>query len=104
MKEIFADHDFTKVGFFRSVLEEAQIPCFIRNEHTHSVFTGIPSPLFYPALCITKDEDFDRAKALLEEHRHPDVTVGVNWKCPACGEEVPGEFESCWNCEALRPA
>lgn len=23
-----------------------------------------------------------------------------DWRCPACGEEVPGGFDACWNCGA----
>lgn len=102
MKEIYTHHDFTRVGFLRSVLEEARIPCFIRNEHTHAVFNGIPSPIFYPVLCVTDDDDFDRAMQLVEEHRIPEINFLADWKCASCGEEVPGEFDSCWNCEALR--
>ena len=27
---------------------------------------------------------------------------GLEWRCPACGEEVPGHFDLCWNCQAER--
>ncbi|MFO0837716.1 MAG: hypothetical protein U1D55_04255 [Phycisphaerae bacterium] len=27
----------------------------------------------------------------------------AEWRCPACGEDNPGHFEICWNCEAARP-
>ena len=28
----------------------------------------------------------------------------AEWKCQQCGETVPGNFGSCWKCDALRPA
>ena len=37
---------------------------------------------------------------LLEPHR-PDVPE--DWECPACGEMVPGRFDTCWRCQQRRP-
>ena len=34
------------------------------------------------------------------ERRH-DATQD-DWQCTACGEQVPANFDLCWNCEALR--
>lgn len=28
---------------------------------------------------------------------------GIDWACPACGEENPGHFEVCWNCGQENP-
>jgi hypothetical protein len=28
---------------------------------------------------------------------------GREWRCASCGEEIPGHFDLCWNCEAERP-
>jgi hypothetical protein len=27
----------------------------------------------------------------------------ANWTCRGCGEENPGNFELCWNCQGPRP-
>jgi hypothetical protein len=29
--------------------------------------------------------------------------AGSPWKCPACGEENPGNFYECWKCQKWRP-
>jgi hypothetical protein len=26
-----------------------------------------------------------------------------DWTCPACGETVPGKFDTCWRCQHRRP-
>ena len=39
MREVFVAQDYTRVGFFRSVLEQAGIASFIRNEHSHNSLT-----------------------------------------------------------------
>lgn len=101
MREIFVDRDSTKVGYFKSVLDGAGIPNFIRNEHTNLI-TEIPSHLFYPTLCVIHDEDYDTAIELLETVHHSPPQSTPDWTCPQCGEQVPGNFDSCWQCGTER--
>jgi hypothetical protein len=104
VKEIYIHKDFTRVGHCRSLLETAGIPCFIRNESTYHLMTGIPIPKFYPALCITNDADAGRAVETLRDFLGGEADAGSQeWRCPQCGETVPGNFGSCWKCEAHRP-
>jgi len=65
MKEVFAHYDFTRVGYYQSVLESAGIQTFVRNMSTYNTMTEIPAPIFYPALCVVQDDDYDEAKRLL---------------------------------------
>lgn len=105
MKEIFSDPDYTRVGYFESVLKEAGIRCYIQNAFTHNLLTGIPSPLFYPKLCIIDDGDFDAALDLLNPLHQRDMPGAVpiaDWNCPHCGESVPAGFDQCWKCDAVR--
>ncbi|HEY2573005.1 MAG TPA: DUF2007 domain-containing protein [Verrucomicrobiaceae bacterium] len=105
MKEIYSHPDYTRVGYFESVLKEAGIRCFIQNATTHNLLTGIPSHLFYPKLCIIDDEDLDTALELLlplQEKAIPHGGSHSDWVCPHCGETVPAGFEQCWKCDALR--
>ena len=101
MTEIFVHKDYTIVGFYRSVLEEAGIPCMIRNEHTHHLMSDIPIPALYPALCVMKDEDAERAVEILREYKRGAEEPTQDWECTSCGEPVPGSFGSCWNCGTL---
>jgi hypothetical protein len=104
VREIFVHKDYTLVGFYRSLLEEAGIPCMIRNEMTHHLLTELPIPELYPALCVMQDEDAARAVELLREYKRGETEPGKDWVCPSCGETVPGSFGSCWKCEGARPA
>jgi hypothetical protein len=58
--------------------------------------------LEYP---LEKRMEESRLLALeLEEFRQLSTPVFTNrgpWKCSICGEQNPGEFELCWNCETL---
>jgi len=99
MIEIFRDISPVKVGYYQSVLEEQGIQTFVRNDNL--ALTEVPIPVFYPALCVSNDEDHERAIELLQETikkeqaeiHNPDIT------CPKCQEQNPATFETCWSCE-----
>ena len=108
MKEIFVHADFTRVGHCQAILEEAGIACFIRNENSQNLLSGLPDLTCHPVLCITNDADEERAKELLRDFIATEREVeaeenSAEWKCPQCGETVPGNFGSCWKCDAMRP-
>ncbi len=100
MKELFRERDFTKVGFFQSILESEGIATIVRNEHlTSSGLTEIPIPEFFPALCVVNDEDYERAINLLRERAvENEKNADKEIDCPKCSEENPGNFDVCWSC------
>jgi len=102
MREVFVHQDSTRVGFFKSVLDEADIPNLIRNEFSNTLLTGMPSPIFFPALCVVHDADYDRALGLLREFADEPPSHSPDWCCPQCHAEVPGNFDSCWQCGLAR--
>jgi hypothetical protein len=103
MKEIFTHPSIAQVGLCKSLLEEAGIACFIRNEAA-GMITAVPIPVFYPVLCVVNDADSDRAKAMVDSIRSPSTPTGSAWVCPHCQSAVPAGFDVCWNCERERPA
>lgn len=102
MKELFRERDYTKVGYFQSVLEDAGIPSIVRNKHlTMSGLTEIPIPEFFPALCVINDEDYDRAMELIRCRYEENIAgADLEKKCPGCAEVNPGNFDVCWSCGA----
>ncbi|MDP4624846.1 MAG: DUF2007 domain-containing protein [Akkermansiaceae bacterium] len=100
MKELFRERDLTKVTFYQSLLEAAEIPTFIKNENL-STTEGVSIPDFFPALCVVHSEDYDRAYALIKEHlEETEKLSGTEITCPNCGETSPGNFGACWNCQS----
>jgi len=102
MREVFVNQDHARVGFYKSILDEAGIPNFVRNESSNNSVTEMPSGLFFPALCVVNDEDYDRAMRILKEVYYAPPSKAPDWRCPNCNEEVPGNFDSCWHCGAVR--
>lgn len=101
MRQVYISQDGTQVGYYKSILDEAGIRSFIRNEN--GSFTGTSGPLFFPALCVIDDDDFDEAVRLLKARQAEPVHFGPEWKCASCSEMNPANFELCWNCNTARP-
>jgi hypothetical protein len=100
MKLLLSAPTFTEVGLLQSQLESAGIACIIRNEHLSAVAGSIPFFDCYPELWVLNDADESRARDLLAKLRDTDSLTAAPWKCPDCGEEIEGQFESCWQCGA----
>jgi len=102
MKEVFTDADFTRVGYYQSILENAGIQTFMRNMYSHHSLTEMPAGVFFPSLCVVRDDDYPEAMRILQDVHFPTTPTGTDWRCQRCGEEVPAGFETCWNCEEPR--
>lgn len=108
MKEIFGNREGSIVGHYRSILEQAGIPCFVRNENA-AALSELQGPAFYPVLCVD-DEYYEEAMAVLlpyyERYRDEENAVAgrEDWLCPRCSETVPASFDFCWNCEQSHPS
>jgi hypothetical protein len=103
MREIFSDPDFTKVGYYQSVLENAGIATYIRNQFSHHMVTEMPAGILHPQLCVVQDADYEKALELLRPLHRPEASQGTDWTCPSCQESNPACFELCWNCQASKP-
>lgn len=105
MRDLITSLDSTRLGFFKSILDEAGIACFIRNETTAQLTNIFIGPL-QPTLCLVDDADFAEASALLLPHQAPEEAVFSaedDWCCPACKESNPVSFALCWKCQTAKP-
>jgi hypothetical protein len=104
MREIFGSRDGSMVGHYQSILQQAGIPSFIRNEHA-AALSELQGPAFYPVLCVD-DENYEIAMELLQPYyqQAKQAVEQADWVCPQCGETVPGTFEICWNCQYVKEA
>jgi hypothetical protein len=102
MRDLITSIDPTRLGFFKSILDEAEIASFIRNETTAQLTNIFIAPL-QPTLCLVNDADFEQASALLRPHESPEVCSSAEWLCASCKESNPASFEVCWKCQAAKP-
>jgi len=78
-------------------LKQAGIRAHVFNEHASSIVGDVPPDVAQPQVWLERDEDRDRATALLRS-MEADAARGGTLRCPECGEESPGNFEVCWKC------
>jgi hypothetical protein len=100
MREVYASLNSAAVSVRQTLLEEAGIQTFVRNDNLSrsvNAFIGF----FQPALCVVDDAKYSEAMQLIHNMDHQEL--GSDWLCPNCKEMVPSSFESCWNCEMPKP-
>jgi hypothetical protein len=66
MRLLYSSPDSAEVGLLKSVLDEAGIPCEVRNNCISQAIPGVP---FYPELWIMNDENYCEASELLAAGR-----------------------------------
>ncbi len=109
MKEVFRHSDAGLVAVRQSILESAGIVTFVRNADTQQalvlgLITAIlPLPDFWPTLCVMNDEEYPTAMEILRDMKDDFGAPQAEWKCPKCGETVPGNFAECWSCGPSEP-
>lgn len=103
MTKVFSSPYISEVGWRKELLEHNGIQCIIRNENVSSVVVGFHQPLAetWPELWVLLDADAPVAEQLL--NNPPEADPDDLWKCPACGEEVEGQFTAYWNCLEPKP-
>jgi len=107
MKDLFREFDFTKVGYYQSIVESQGIETFIKNRDLSGLAgEAAIMPEVWPTLCVINDEDYDRAMAAIRDSVATDSEGSdIEVKCPSCGETNPGNFDLCWSCgESMNPA
>jgi hypothetical protein len=92
---------------YQSMLENAGIQTFVRNESLQQALGGLAMAFFailiyLPALCVVNDDDYPDAMAILLALKNESASGGGEWKCAQCGESSPANFTSCWRCQAPR--
>lgn len=55
-------------------------------------------PHVYPEVWIEDDNDWERARSLVEKFERGVTRNKGVVRCPQCYEENPGTFEICWQC------
>ena len=105
MNEVFTHSDHGRVEVIRQVLEEAGIQCGIRNEDEVTLIPGVTISARDSVLCVANEADVEKAEKFIADFLAADRAheTASDWVCEKCGENVPGNFDSCWKCSALKP-
>ncbi|MCK5826194.1 MAG: DUF2007 domain-containing protein [Desulfuromusa sp.] len=99
---VFNYSDRPQAGLLKEILADEGIECVLRNDQLSSAIGEIPFVECYPELWVIDDEAFPRAQIFLNSWLKSDREISVPWVCPACGEQIEGQFGACWSCGQLR--
>jgi uncharacterized protein YlaI len=83
------------------MLRHGGIETSVQRAFASSIAGEIPPDQALPEIWIEDAEQFEAARRLLHELRHP---PSRHWVCRGCQERIDGPFEQCWNCGAAMPA
>jgi hypothetical protein len=92
MKQILNLPESAELDLLENMLEEAGIPCELRNERLSQALPAMP---FNVELWIANDDDFPRAQELCQAWLNPPPGVSGIWACAQCGQRLRGQFDSC---------
>jgi len=103
MKKVYSSDSFFLVGHLRELLENHHIRCITKNEFLLGAAGELPPTECWPELWIAEDFQYEKARELVEGFLASNAGNATEWRCPACGERLEGQFTACWNCGAERP-
>ena len=98
MKNIFVSQNLVEVESLKERLDNAGIPCTIKNQQGSSLAGEVPFVEVFPELWVINDGDLEQAKELLEAWTSIDEAEQPKWVCSGCGENHVGRFTACWKC------
>lgn len=98
MRKVFLSQSLMEVESLKEYLEQAGIPCTIKNQQTSTLAGAIPFTEVFPELWVLRDEDYDQAKVLVEDRSKSLEPSQHSWVCSGCGESHSTQFTDCWKC------
>ena len=103
MRKVYTSDNSAIIGHLRQVLEGHAVRCVVRNDFLLGGAGELPVNETWPEIWIVDDEDFDRARALVDAIVATEHQSEPPWRCESCGEQMEGQFTDCWRCGAARP-
>ncbi|MGD8909406.1 MAG: DUF2007 domain-containing protein [Chromatiales bacterium] len=102
MRKLYEAADRVEAQMLKDYLHEQGIPSVLLGDALSGAAGELPANIF-PALWLVKDEQYQRARWLIDEYKAAaGESAGRPWRCPVCGEGVDPGFDLCWNCATPR--
>jgi hypothetical protein len=99
MRRLAQAPNIALAAFWVDALRQAGIDASTQRYFLGSAAGELPPDQCLPEVWITHDEQELQAQQLLRQLRSPPQR---RWHC-ACGEQVEGGFECCWQCGRPMP-
>ena len=100
MKRLTTAPNIALATLWADMLSNSGIAATVQRYFASGIAGEIPPDQALPEIWVTDAAQFDAARRLLHELRHPPHR---HWQCAGCGEVIDGPFEQCWQCGAQMP-
>ena len=106
MQRFFRHHDRFHVYQVKSILDEAGIPCFVKNELVQGAIGEIPPMDSEPEIWLQDDEWQPKAQRVIKRFYEEQAEISSDnkndWACLHCGQMNEYQFAICWQCQNPR--
>ena len=105
VKQLHAARHAPEAHLVKGFLELNGIAAVVRGR-AYSPAAGASCRRTCAASWIDDDSQYERAHALLVTFLNGDLAREYRdhgWRCARCGEQLEGQFTSCWSCGAAKP-
>lgn len=102
MKKLYVSQSLIDVESRKELLDQAEIPCTIKNQRSAMLGGEVPFVEVFPELWVLQDDDFEQAQNLLKDWEEAPPLDNTAWTCASCGENHQREFTTCWKCSQER--
>ena len=98
MKRLYTACHLPETHLLRGLLNAAGIPAQVFNEYAQGGLGDLPAASVLPEIWVEDDRDEYIARKIVAEYEQTRPLLRMQ-HCPACGEENPGDFAVCWQCQ-----
>ena len=102
MLKLYVSNSLIEVETRKEILDQEGILSMIKNQRGSSLAGEVPFAEVFPELWVINDEDYPKAKEVLDNWSKLSPEASSNWTCSGCGEQHTGEFTTCWKCGGER--
>ncbi len=103
MTRVYSHPDPAITHLVRNALEQIGVTAIVRGERNGAAMGEVPPVAAWSEVWVPDDARLDEVQAVVDEATAEVPTDAEPWTCPACGEEVGGQFAVCWACGTPSP-
>ncbi|MFT6268606.1 MAG: hypothetical protein ACJAVV_001421 [Alphaproteobacteria bacterium] len=105
MEKFYTDYNQVKVREIKAMLDDEDIPCFIKNEFIQGASGEIPHQETLPEIWLIDAQWRGKAQKLVDDLEQDLANASdIDWQCSGCKEVNEGQFMICWQCQHEKPA
>ncbi|GJL65205.1 MAG: hypothetical protein NPIRA05_01760 [Nitrospirales bacterium] len=98
MYKLFVSNNLIEVESRKDILDQEGILCTIKNQQGSSLAGEVPFAEVFPELWVINDDEYPKAKEILDQWDEAALFEDLPWTCVGCDEQHSGEFTTCWKC------